>query len=83
MAEVESRSKNWRAFGEMIEMVGFELVNNGVSLGSGEEKQQKGEDDKGGKKVEERQDKQQGRYFRILQFRKSNKGDERVRKIRH
>jgi hypothetical protein len=38
----------------MIEMVGFELVNNGISLstGSSEEKQQKGEEDKKGiKKV--------------------------------
>ncbi len=59
----------------MIEMLGFQLINNGVSLGSKVERNHME-----GKKVADNQ----GKYFRVLHFVKSsNQKDDKWRKIRY
>lgn len=72
IAEVESRSKDWKAFVEMVEMVGFRLLNSGVTLGGRTESNE-------GKRVGDNK----GKYFRMLHFSKAGDNDDLPIRVRH
>lgn len=63
ISEVESRSPDWKKFVELIEAIGFKLVNNGLQLLPNFQK------DKGQSK--------EGRFFRTMLFRKDGSKSKR------